>query len=167
MPTELTFGARDPQGQPLTDLQFQVEVVNPEGKASSLVPRSLGDSSAAEFSETLLPGDYWARVRALRDGQPFGNIGVTRFHVLQRDPELDDPAADFALLREISHASGGEFLSEDQLRKKLQSWVDQGLPGLSVRRQEQISLWDNWGTLLLLTAILTTEWTLRRRSGLA
>lgn len=167
MPTELTFGARDPQGQPLTDLQFQVEVVNPAGKASSLIPRSLGDSSAAEFSETLLPGDYWARVRALRDGQPFGNIGVTRFHVLQRDPELDDPAADFALLREISHASGGEFLSEDQLRKKLQSWVDQGLPGLSVRRQEQISLWDNWGTLLLLTAILTTEWTLRRRSGLA
>lgn len=167
MPTELTFGARDPQGQPLPNIQFQAEVVDPSGKASSLAPRSSGDSAVAEFTDTTLPGDYWARVRALQNGQPIGNIGVTRFHVLQRDPELDEPAPDFALLRELSHASGGEFLTEEQLLEKLQKWADEGLPGLSVRRQERISLWDNWGTLLLLTTILTAEWFLRRRSGLA
>jgi hypothetical protein len=167
MPTELTFGARDPQGQPLPGIQFQAEVVDPSGKAISVAPRSSGDSAVADFTETALPGDYWARVRALQNGQPIGNIGVTRFHVLQRDPELDEPAPDFALLRELAHASGGEFLTEEQLLEKLQKWADEGLPGLSVRRQERISLWDNWGTLLLLTALLTAEWFLRRRSGLA
>lgn len=167
MPTELSFGARDAQGQPLPNVQFQVEVTDPSGKAISAAPRTSGDSAVAEFAETLLPGDYWARVRALQQGQPIGNIGVTRFHVLQRDVELDEPAPDFALLRELSHASGGEFLTEEQLREKLQKWASEGLPGVSVRRQERISLWDNWGSLLLLTAVLTTEWVLRRRSGLA
>ena len=167
MPTELSFGARDAQGQPLPDISFEVEVTDPTGKVLPLVPQAASGMSLAEFKDTLEPGDYWARVRATRAGQMFGNIGVTRFHVIARDPELDDPSADFAMLREISHASGGEFLTEQQLLERLKSWANAGLPGLSLKRQERITLWDNWGTLLLIITIMGCEWALRRKSGLA
>lgn len=167
VPTELSFGARDPQGRPITDATFEVEVTGPTGRVVSVVPRAAADMSLAEFRETLEPGDYWARVRASRAGQVFGNIGVTRFHVVARDPELDDPSSDFALLREISHASGGEFLTEQQLLERLETWAGNGLPGLSLKRQERITLWDNWPTLLLIITVMACEWGLRRRFGLA
>ena len=167
MPTELTFGARGPDGQAMNDVQFEIEVTDPQGTVTPLNPVAGIGMMSAEFRETLEPGDYWARVRAARNGELVGNIGVTRFHVLHRDPELDNPAADFSLLREISFASGGDHLSEDELAQRLQAWIDDGLPGLSLDREELISLWDNWGTLLLVVGLISTEWAVRRRSGLA
>jgi hypothetical protein len=83
-----------------------------------------------------------------------------------RDPELDNPVADFSMLREISHASGGEFLTAEQLVEKMDVWGRDGLPGLSLARQQQQSLWDNWFVLLLLVLLMTTEWALRKKRGL-
>lgn len=165
-PTELTFGARDPQGNAITDASFVVEVTDPKGKIHAVVPRAGTGMSLGDFAETMEPGDYWARVKASRNGEAFGGIGVTRFHVNARDPELDDPSADYSLLREVSHASGGEFLSQEQFLDKLKQWARDGLPGLSLIRQERISLWDNWGTLLFLIALMTCEWALRKKAGL-
>ena len=122
--------------------------------------------SLADFTETQEPGDYWARVRASRNGQALAGIAVTRFHVNARDPELDNPVADFSMLREISHASGGEFLTAEQLVEKMEVWGRDGLPGLSLARQQQQSLWDNWFVLLLLVLLMTTEWALRKKRGL-
>ena len=122
--------------------------------------------SLADFDKTMEPGDYWARVKASKNGAALAGIAVTRFHVNARDPELDNPTADFSLLREISHASGGEFLTPEQLLERLKSWEKDGLPGLSLTRQEQLSLWDNWGTLLLLVLLMTTEWAIRKKRGL-
>lgn len=167
MVTELVFGARDADGQSLDGVEFDVEVTGPDGTVTSLNPVDNVLSSSAGFGETLLAGDYWARVQARRDGDVFGNIGVTRFHVLDRDPELDNPAADTSLLRELSFASGGDHLSEDELQERLQNWIDEGLPGLLLEREERVSLWDNWGTLLLLIGLISAEWAFRRRSGLA
>jgi hypothetical protein len=83
-----------------------------------------------------------------------------------RDPELDNPTADFAMLREISHASGGEFLTAEQLMEKLEAWATDGLPGLSLERQQTVSLWDNWYILLLLVLLMSAEWACRKKRGL-
>ncbi|MFO0975772.1 MAG: glutamine amidotransferase [Planctomycetaceae bacterium] len=164
--TELTFGARDPQGNALADATFVVEVTDPQGKITPVTPRAAAGMSLGDFTDTLAPGDYWARVKASRNGEVIGGIGVTRFYVNARDPELDDPSADYSLLREVSHASGGEFLSQEQFLEKLKQWAEDGLPGLSLVRQERISLWDNWGTLLFLIVLMTAEWALRKKVGL-
>lgn len=165
-PTELSFGIRDEQKNPIMDATFDVAVTDPTGKVHNLTPRAGAGMSLADFTETLEPGDYWARVRASRNGQALAGIAVTRFHVNARDPELDNPVADFSMLREISHASGGEFLTAQQLGKKLEDWAADGLPGLSLARQQQQSLWDNWFVLLLLVLLMTTEWALRKKRGL-
>ena len=165
-PTELTFGIRDEQKNPITDATFDLAVTDPKGKVHNLTARAGVGMSLADFTETLEPGDYWARVRASRNGQALAGIAVTRFHVNARDPELDNPVADFSMLREISHASGGEFLTAEQLVEKMEVWGRDGLPGLSLARQQQQSLWDNWFVLLLLVLLMTTEWALRKKRGL-
>ena len=165
-PTELAFGIRDEQKNPITDATFDLAVTDPKGKVHNLTPRAGVGMSLADFTETQEPGDYWARVRASRNGQALAGIAVTRFHVNARDPELDNPVADFSMLREISHASGGEFLTAEQLVEKMDVWGRDGLPGLSLARQQQQSLWDNWFVLLLLVLLMTTEWALRKKRGL-
>ncbi len=122
--------------------------------------------SLATYDKTLESGDYWARVRATVNGQAIAGIAVTRFHVNARDPELDDSTADYSQLREISHSSGGEFLTPEQLLEKLKNWAENGLPGLSLTRREQITLWDNWFSLLLIVSLLTIEWAMRKKRGL-
>ena len=164
--TELSFGVRDGQGNPIDDATFELSVTDPKGTPHSLVPRAGQGMSLADFDKTLEPGDYWARVKASRSGELLGGVAVTRFHVNARDPELDDPTADYSLLREISHASGGEFLTPDQLLKRLERWANDGLPGLARTRQDRLSLWDNWFILLLLVSLMTAEWAIRKKRGL-
>jgi uncharacterized membrane protein len=165
-PATLTVGARDTQGQSISDAEFSIEVTDPKGKLLSLTPRRDGTASSAEFTETMEPGDYWARVRASRGGQPFGNIAITRFHVLPNDPERDNPAAEFDVLRRIAENSGGQFFSHEEFLAKIQSWAAEGLPGMNLKRQERISLWDTPPVLLLLVALLSLEWGIRRKNQL-
>lgn len=164
--TELSFGVRDAQKNPIPDAVFEVAVTDPKGKVHNLTPRAATGMSLADFDQTLEPGDYWARVKASRNGEALAGIAVTRFHVNARDPELDNPSADFAMLREISHASGGEFLTAEQLMEKLEAWATDGLPGLSLERQQTVSLWDNWYILLLLVLLMSAEWACRKKRGL-
>lgn len=165
-PATLTVGARDTQGQAISDAEFSIEVTDPKGKLLSLTPRRDGTASSAEFTETMEPGDYWARVRASRGGQSFGNIAVTRFHVVPNDPERDNPAAEFDVLRRIAENSGGQFFSHEEFLAKIQSWAAEGLPGMNLKRQERISLWDTPPVLLLLVALLSLEWGIRRKNQL-
>ena len=165
-PANLTVGARDPQGQAINDAEFSLEITTPQGKLIPLPTRKELTTNSAEFTDTLTPGDYWARVRATRAGQPFGNVGITRFHVVPNDPERDNPAADFDLLKRIAENSGGQFLTPAELLEKLEQWASSGLPGLNLKRQQRISLWDTPPVMLLLIALLTLEWTIRRRNQL-
>ena len=165
-PTELSFGARDEQGHPKDDAVFELSVTNPAGKSTSLTPRAGVGMSLADFTETMEAGDYWVRVKATDNGQPIAGIATTRFHVNVRDPELDDPSSDFSLLREVSHSSGGEFFTPDAFLDRINQWAKDGLPGVALKRQERMSLWDNWLVLLLLVVLMTTEWALRKKRGL-
>lgn len=165
-PTELSFGARDEQGHPKDDAEFELSVTNPAGKSTSLTPRAGVGMSLADFTETLEAGDYWVRVKATDNGQPIAGIATTRFHVNARDAELDDPSSDFSLLREVSHSSGGEFFTPAAFLERINQWAKDGLPGVALKRQERMSLWDNWFVLLLLVVLMTSEWAIRKKRGL-
>ncbi len=165
-PTELSFGARDAEGQPVADATFELSVTDPKGLSIPLTPRAGNGMSLADFSQTSDAGDYWVRVKASTNGQPIAGIATTRFHVNARDPELDDPSSDFSLLREISHASGGEFLTPDAFLERINQWAKDGLPGIALTRQERMSLWDNWPVLLLLVLLMASEWAIRKKHGL-
>lgn len=161
----MTFGLRDEEGSPVPNAGLQVTVTPPAGPAKEVAVRSEGANGAGEFGDTSESGDYWAQLLAT-DPAGGNNVAVTRFLVNRRDPELDHPAADPALLREIAHLSGGDFLTPETMLARLQDWVDNGMPSLELRRSERVSLWDNWWSLLLFIAVMTTEWALRKKRGL-
>jgi Mg-chelatase subunit ChlD/uncharacterized membrane protein len=75
------------------------------------------------------------------------------------DPELAHPVVNPALLRQIAQVSGGEFVTLDELP----ALIDRlDLDPLRYRWSETIVLWDGWTLLLILAALLTVEWTIRK-----
>jgi hypothetical protein len=161
----IEFGARV-DGQPVDDATFEVEVTSPDGLAAPAVAMKNGETDSAQFKQTESQGDYWVRVRALRKGQGLGLDAYTRFIVDARDPELDNPVADFALLEEIGALSGGDALPPEQLANRLNAWLDEGIPNLELTRFTNVTLWDNWPFLISFVGILSAEWFLRKRRGL-
>lgn len=163
---ELSFGMRDQNGLPLSGVNYQVNVQTPEGETEVVTPRTVDAHGAADYQDTLLPGDYWVNVKnASTDGQ--GTLyASTRFLVNARDPELDNPAADPGLLREIAHVSGGDFLTSETMIERLEDWAANGLPSLDSKQSERINLWDNWFSLLLFVVLLVLEWFFRKKRGL-
>ena len=162
---ELTFGLRDADGIPLAGVEYDVNVQDPDGGSESVSPRAIETYAAGDYENTEKPGDYWVNVGAV-DAGGGQNYAWTRFLVNARDLELDNPAADPALMRELAHVSGGDFLTAEEMVARLQDWVDNGMPSLAMKRTRRKSLWDNWYSLLLFVILLTAEWMLRKKRGL-
>ncbi|MEZ6130451.1 MAG: glutamine amidotransferase [Planctomycetaceae bacterium] len=165
-PAELSFGVRDENGLPLNGVSYTVKVQRPDGENEDVTARAIDAHAEADYQNTSDPGDYWVHVSAEGkpgQGQLFAN---TRFLVNARDPELDNPAADPGLMRELAHVSGGDFLTPDSMLERLRKWSDQGLPSLQLKHSERINLWDNWISLALFVIVLALEWFFRKKRGL-
>ncbi|HIF01339.1 MAG TPA: hypothetical protein EYG03_18790 [Planctomycetes bacterium] len=162
---ELSFGLRDDDGIPLAGVKYDVTVQRPDGDQEVIAARAVDTHGAGDFQNTMDPGDYWGTVAA-EDADGGMNYATTRFLVNPRDPELDNPAADPSLMRELAHVSAGDFLTSDDMLKRLERWADEGLPSLEVKRSERITLWDNWISLLLFVLLLCIEWACRKKRGL-
>lgn len=164
---ELMFGAQTEEGEPIEDVTFAVEVTTPDERELGVSPRSNGTSSSALFAETDRPGDYWVRVTAEKDGESLGFPAFTRFIVDARDLELDNPAADDALLAEISATTGGLSLPPEELPSFLNRSLSEGLfRNTELTQVTRITLWDNWAFLLAFVGLMSSEWALRKWRGL-
>lgn len=163
---EIAYGLRDENGLPLPNVPYELSIQNPEGDVESVTGRAVDSHGESTYQDTLVPGDYWVTVSAPGDNGTGTLYSSTRFIVDARDPELDHPAADPALLRELANASGGDFLTPESMIERLQYWSDNGLPSLEMIRSERLSLWDNWINLLLFVVLACTEWALRKKRGL-
>lgn len=163
---ELAFGLRDENGLPLSGVNYGVNVQDPDGQIEELSARQEDSYGASSYQNTLLPGDYWVNVAVPASATQGPLFSSTRFLVDARDPELDNPAADPALMRELAHASGGDFLTPASLLERLEDWSENGLPSLEIKRSRRLSLWDNWPSLLSFVILATTEWWLRKKRGL-
>ena len=162
----ITFGARDDRGEPLANANFQVTVKTPDGKEFSPSFQGSGGERALEINNTELPGDYWVKVDATLDGQPIGPSAWTRFLIDAGDPELDNPAADYQLLEEIAKLSGGSMILPEDLDDYLEQLQNERLPSLELTEIHIYSLWDNSYVMLLFVFIISSEWFLRKKSGL-
>jgi hypothetical protein len=162
----LTYGARDEKNQPVKDAAFDLEVMRPSGGSDRLAAPGGADRNSVDFSGTSKAGDYWVRLAASKNGQALGLDGWTRFLVESRDLELDNPAADAALLAELAELSGGSVVPPEQLTTLLDRWLvdPPGKQRLTVYRRTP--LWDNAVLLAAFVALIGTEWFLRKRSGL-
>lgn len=159
----MTFGARGEDGQPLENVDFQVEVIRPDQQKTAVTPRKSEKENSAEFAMTGMPGDYWVRVGARQNGQALGFDAATRFIVDARDLELDYPSADYEFLKELSSITGGVSIKPEELDELLDRLKESKT---NLTRVQTTTLWDNWGMLLLFVGLLSLEWFLRKKRGM-
>ena len=165
-PVTIQLGARNEEGVAISDAEFTVDVSDPKTEVLNPSVRAGSSGITSVYKETRTPGDYWVKVDARQNGESLGPLAWTRFIVDSRDPELDNPAADHALLEDIATLSGGDTLPPEKLADRLTDWLKAGIPNLAVERETTIPLWDNWPFLMIFVGLICTEWFVRKRRGL-
>src|SRR5262249_49587322 len=140
-PVPISFGARQPDGAPLEDVDFQVDVISPQQERHPLTPRKTVQDHAADFRSTQTAGAYWVSVSATHKGESLGPAATTRFIVDPRDLELDHPSADYDLLRQIATITGGSPLQREELAGWATRLTERKFGDLTQVRT--MTLWDN------------------------
>jgi len=150
---------RDPELSPASD-ELAVDVQLPDGRTEAASLKRRGSDRGA-FGGALrfdVPGVYRAR---LRDSEE----SVAEFTIEAPPGEQDRKTADFQALTEAATISGGRFyrLSEaDRLPQDLPR-----PPSAPIEALPATPLWNRWPLLLAFVTLLSAEWVLRKRQGLA
>ncbi|MBI4814739.1 MAG: hypothetical protein HY791_00695 [Deltaproteobacteria bacterium] len=123
-----------------------------------------GSDGVAPLSfDHVEPGSYVLRAEAhSATGESLG-FADEPIVVEAADVEREAPFPRPDLLRALSEASGGEFIT-----------VDQALPDIELEENRRVEvdrarrepIWDTWLAYALLLGVLGTEWWVRRRGGL-
>jgi uncharacterized membrane protein len=161
---DLSAWARDAKREPITGAQFQttvtaIEPADAKGEPVQLFPQ--GEVAKGFYFPSGKPGEYKVETVATKDGKDIGRDSA-RFNVYQDDRELENPAADRALLRQIAEVTGGKSVAPEELGKQL-AGLDPGLTERVSLTEKRI--WDNWIFLVIFAAIMSLEWWVRKRLG--
>lgn len=153
----------DENYQPVAQPSFEISVKGVDGNALqqrvSLQPDRTTPGLYEGFFTPSLAGRY--RVEANEDDQEVSN--TTEFQVAEVKQELTRTDADIEHLKRIASLTGGASLGIRDL-SKLPSLLKSSPVETTVRSERP--LWDNWIVVLMLVALLGTEWILRRKHDL-
>ena len=159
-------GARTAAGDPLASANLEATVVHPGGRKEPLALSRDGDEFRGVLQPSA-PGDYAIEVTAQEGARPVGSARAD-FLVFDRDIELSTPAADPDLMASLAawtRQEGGRAVRPEELPSLLAELADKP-PEYEVRQTR----WklagtpgDAWLMLILMTAVLSTEWFLRKR----
>ncbi len=164
---DITAIARDAKNEPITDAQYETTVTKldangkPDGKPEPVPLYPQGDDAKGPYFANGQPGEYEVSVKGTKAGKEIGSDHA-RFMVYQDNRELENPAADLALLKQISEITGGVVLHSEELGQHLKAL---GPEASEYVTQSEHRLWDNWPFFLIFAAILTAEWALRKAKG--
>ena len=156
----------DKKYEPIKDAQVTAQITKPSG-ASVIVPMkfNFGEEAndyRAEFTPDEL-GVYKIDLAARRGG---AEVGTSRSHFLvaELNREFRDAAQNVELLRRVAAETGGKYYP----LKRAGDLIDE-VTYLEGNNSERVSkdLWDMPANFLLLVALVSAEWFLRKRQGLA
>jgi von Willebrand factor type A domain len=165
---EIRVRLRDDQGRLIT-AGHPIAVLSRDGKKIASIPLAMDENSAGAFrgkTPVLMPGRYEVRVD---DGHlvPETADMPVEFYVQRKggdaSREMVELTCNEELLQQMARASGGEYYREEDAAKLINS-----LDPLSKGRIEESEtiLWQSWYWFVPVIALLTTEWILRKRTGL-
>jgi len=155
----------DPAFLELNDAKVTAYVSGPSGEVEEL-PLQWSGERDGEYRGTFKAkseGIYAARVEGTRAGKPVGS-STTRVRAVPSDAEYFDASMQSARLQRIAEETGGRFYTTANVA---------GLPedvkysGRGVTTIEERELWHMPVVLLTMLALLSAEWVMRRRVGLA
>ncbi|MBL7193281.1 MAG: hypothetical protein ISS73_04960 [Pirellulales bacterium] len=165
MPLSFNAGLRQADGEPIEDAVVEAEIVAPDGTKRPVRLVRDGESWAGQLTDCSQPGDWTIAAAAARDGQPVASREA-RFTVFRQDLEMANPIANGLVMRQLAEETG----REPQLAEDIAAIFEELLERPVVYESEaewNWSLWDSWPMLLVTVGLLSLEWFLRKRWGLA
>ena len=165
MPLSFNAGLRQADGEPIEDAVVEAEIVAPDGTKRPVRLVRDGESWAGQLTDCSQPGDWTNAAAAARAGQPVASREA-RFTVFRQDLEMANPIANGLLMRQLAEETG----REPQLAEDIAAIFEELLERPAVYESEaewNWSLWDSWPMLLMTVGLLSLEWFLRKRWGLA
>jgi len=160
-PLVFDAGITRPDGSLVEELPLSAVVVPPGGQSRPLRLLRKGEAFTGTVSGCVEPGDWQVVVRS----GPNNDERTARFTVYRQDLELANPQANSLLMRQIASATAGGVRLPEEL-PEIFSEVAARPADYATVEQWSVSVWDNWGMLLLLTGCLCLEWFFRKRWGL-
>lgn len=156
---------RDREYRPVGDAEVQLTITGPSGDERR-VTATLADAADGRYEAPVRFADagvYRLAADARRGGDALGG-GERVVLAGGADPEMADPRLNEAVLQRLAARSGGLYVRPDGVSaippKLATPAVVDGPPELR-------DLWHGVWNLLAVIALLATEWTWRRRVGLA
>lgn len=154
---------RDAGFLPAADADVTATLTVPGGDSQTLALKR--DAGGAKFSAAFRPeqpGLHRLRAEARRGATVLGT-SERWFYVGGGDREFADPRLNEGVLRRIARSSGGRYASADAAGA-VADWLESAAPPPS--DPEPRDLWHEPWAFLLLMALLSSEWILRRLWGL-
>jgi uncharacterized membrane protein len=172
-----TAGLNGKGGVPLAGGTFRAEVVAPDGTKTNVTVAQTADGFRGTFAHADVPGEYRVVVRGEGRDDAAKEVvqgeASARFLVYDDDVELTNRAANHDLLQKLAAAGGGSCRRGEELRAFLEDLLQQPVS----RERAKLSLFPDWRTsgmsyfllfyFLAFVLVLSCEWWLRRRWGLA
>ena len=160
----IDIDARDAAFAPAPDALVEATLTGPGGETRPLKLRRVDAASGRYTAGVTLdrPGLHRVRAEAKR-GQTVLGKADRWFYVGGSDREFADPRLNENLLRRMARASGGRYVRAAEAGRVV-SWLRDAVPRSAT--PERRDLWDQPWVLALILALLSAEWTLRRRWGL-
>jgi uncharacterized membrane protein len=161
---DLVVEVRDAQFRPAADLAPSMRLEGPDGVASVVTP-TLVDPARGRFMARVPAGEagvHRAHVEAARGGTALGSAEVP-WLTGGFDRELADPRLDEFGLRRLADASGGAYLTPERAGEAEQYLQARAARGIPVQWRDA---WHTVWMLVLIVALVSAEWILRRQWGL-
>jgi hypothetical protein len=153
----------DEDYEPVSQPSFEITVKGVDGntlqESLNLQPDRDTPGLYEGFFTPSVAGRY--RVEANEDDQEVSN--TTEFQVADVKQELSRTDADIDQMKRIASLTGGASLGIRDL-SQLPALLKSSPVETTVRSERP--LWDNWIVVLILVALLGTEWILRRKHDL-
>ena len=80
--------------------------------------------------------------------------------------EVDELSADPRYMAKVAQETSGQVVTKDTLKEFLETYVKPEAASIENGQVSWHSVWMHWLAALVLTALLGSEWWIRRRNGL-
>ncbi len=147
------------------EIEIQPLLTLPDGSKTDITPEKISSQRYTSRIEAPELGTYSASVNSAEAAGTYADSesGRISFIVVPPDKEVRGPTANTALLRSIASETGGNYIGVNDNPEKLK--IDRS-GKRTITGYETVELWDKPVFLLLIMALLFSDWFLRRRWGL-
>ncbi len=164
-PLEFDTGITGSDGEARTDAVIEAVVVSPSGQSRPVRAMSVGEAFSGTVSECVEPGDWKLVIRARLPGDSEPRERSARFTVFRQDLELANPRANPLLMRQLAETTPGGVRLPEEIPSIFEELAARPAVYES-REQWTFGPWNSPPALLVMAALLITEWYLRKRWGL-